>query len=325
MLSVQAERWPIAGAFRISRGAKTNADVVVVELTDDGARGRGEATPYARYDETPVSVVALIESLRRDLEQGLSRVDLQSALPAGAARNAIDCALWDLEAKRTGVPAWRAAGLRAAPQAVETLYTVSVDTPGAMAKAAAAASWRPWLKLKIDGHADVERVAAVRAAAPDARLVVDANEALSLGQLAAVAPGLAALGVEVIEQPLPAGQDAALEGYDSPILLCADESLHTRAELDLCVRRYGCVNVKLDKCGGLTEALALVAEARSRGLAVMTGCMVATSLAMAPAMLVAQGSTYVDLDGALLLARDRQPGLVATGSILQPPTPDLWG
>lgn len=324
MLSVQAERWPIAGEFRISRGAKTNADVVVVELTKGGARGRGEATPYARYGETPASVVALIESLRRDLEHGLSRLELQAALPAGAARNAIDCALWDLEAKRAGVPVWRAAGLRA-PRAVETLYTISVDTPAAMAKAAEAASWRPWLKLKIDGHADVERVAAVRAAAPAARLVVDANEALSLGQLAAVAPALAALGVEVIEQPLPAGQDAALEGFESPVLLCADESLHTRAELELCARRYGCVNVKLDKCGGLTEALALASEARARGLAVMTGCMVATSLAMAPAMLVAQDSTYVDLDGALLLARDRQPGLAAAGSILQPPTPDLWG
>jgi len=322
-LDARAGLWPIAGEFRISRGAKTEAEVVLVELTEGGALGRGEATPYARYGETTEGVLALIESVRGAVERGLSRLELQRALPAGAARNALDCALWDLEAKRTGVPAWRAAGL-APLRPLTTLYTLSIDTPEAMARAATA-SGRPGLKLKIGGEGDLARVAAVRAAAPAARLVVDANEAFTFAQLKALAPALAALAVEVIEQPLPAQEDAALEGYQSPVLLCADESLHTRADLEACARRYGCVNVKLDKCGGLTEALALTAEARARGLAVMAGCMVATSLAMAPAMLFAQSAEFVDLDGALLLARDREPGLAAAGSILQPPLPELWG
>jgi len=322
-LAARAQLWPIAGEFRISRGAKTEAEVVLVELTEGAALGRGEATPYAHYGETTEGVLALIESVRDDVERGLSRLELQQALPAGAARNALDCALWDLEAKRTGVPVWRAAGL-APLRPLATLYTLSIDTPEAMARAAAA-SGRPGLKLKIGGEGDLARVAAVRAAAPAAHLVVDANEALTFAQLKALAPGLAALAVEVIEQPLPAQEDAALEGYQSPVLLCADESLHTRADLEACARRYGCVNVKLDKCGGLTEALALTAEARARGLAVMAGCMVATSLAMAPAMLLAQSAEFVDLDGALLLARDREPGLASAGSILQPPLPELWG
>ncbi|HEY3695178.1 N-acetyl-D-Glu racemase DgcA [Phenylobacterium sp.] len=322
-LTVRTERWPIAGGFRIARGAKTEAEVVVVAISEDGALGRGESTPYARYGETTAGVLVEIDGARAALEAGASREALQGLLPAGAARNALDCALWDLEAKRSGTPAWRAAGLSGL-EPVMTLYTLSLDTPEAMGRAAAN-SRRSLLKLKIDGTRDVERVAAVRAAVPGARLVVDANEALSLSGLKALAPALKDLGVELIEQPLPAAEDAVLEGYDCPVTLCADESLHSMAELDACARRYGCINVKLDKAGGLTEALALAAAARSRGLAVMAGCMVATSLSIAPAMLLAQGAEFVDLDGALLLVRDRKPGLAVHGSRLQPPGPDLWG
>ena len=322
-LTARVERWPIAGAFRISRGAKTEAEVVVAEVTDGAARGWGEATPYARYGETTRSALDLIESVRGEIESGLSREDLQLALPAGAARNVLDCALWDLEAKVSGTPVWRRAGLEP-PRPLTTFYTVSVDTPEAMGRAAAL-SGRPALKLKLGGEGDLARVAAVRRAARDARLVVDANEALTFAALQALAPALAALGVELIEQPLPAGRDEALEGYQSPVMLCADESLHTRAELEACARRYGCVNVKLDKCGGLTEALSLTTAARARGMAVMAGCMVATSLSMAPAMLFAQDAAFVDLDGALLLARDREPALRATGSVLHPPDAKLWG
>jgi L-alanine-DL-glutamate epimerase-like enolase superfamily enzyme len=322
-LTVRTERWPIAGGFRIARGAKTEAEVVVVEFAATGARGRGECTPYARYGETVASVLAEIETARSALEAGASREALQDLLPPGAARNALDCALWDLEAKRSGAPAWRMAGL-AGLSPVTTLYTLSLAAPEAMARAAKA-SGRTLLKLKIDGARDAERVAAVRAAVPQARLVVDANEALDFARLRDLAPKLQALGVEVIEQPLPAAEDAVLEGYESPVMLCADESLHSLADLDACARRYGCLNVKLDKAGGLTEALALARAAKARGLALMAGCMVATSLSMAPAMLLAQDAEFVDLDGALLLARDREHGLVAQGSVLQPPSPELWG
>jgi L-alanine-DL-glutamate epimerase-like enolase superfamily enzyme len=322
-LTVRTERWPIAGGFRIARGAKTEAEVVVTEIAEAGALGRGEATPYARYGETTAGVLQAIEGVRAALEGGAGRETLQGLLPPGAARNALDCALWDLEAKRSGTPAWRAAGL-AALAPVTTLYTVSLDAPQAMGEAAKR-SGRTLLKLKLDATLGLERVAAVRAAVPQARLVVDANEALDLAALRRLAPGLKELGVELIEQPLPAGADAALEGYDCPVMLCADESLHSIVELDACARRYGCINVKLDKAGGLTEALALVRAARAQGLAVMAGCMVATSLSMAPAMLLAQGAEFVDLDGALLLGRDRKPGLRVDGSVLQPPESELWG
>ncbi|WP_369059975.1 N-acetyl-D-Glu racemase DgcA [Caulobacter sp. 73W] len=323
-LTVRDERWPIAGAFTIARGSKTEAHVVVVEIEDGGVIGRGESTPYARYGETVEGVLAEVEGLRAAIEQGLERTGLQPLLHAGAARNAIDCALWDMEAKQTGRPAWALAG-RAEPGSVETCYTISLGTPEAMADAAAKAAHRPWLKLKIGGPDDLARVEAVRGAAPDAKLVVDANEGLSFDDLKRLAPELAKLGVRLIEQPMKAGEDGALEGYDCPVLLCADESLHTRAELAQCARRYGSVNIKLDKTGGLTEALELMDEAHALGLQVMAGCMVATSLAMAPAMLIAQGATVVDLDGPLLLARDREPGLRFEGSIIHPPAPGLWG
>ncbi|THD57945.1 enolase C-terminal domain-like protein, partial [Phenylobacterium sp.] len=252
------------------------------------------------------------------------RGELQGLLAAGAARNALDCALWDLEAKRAGVRAWTLAG-RARLDPVKTCFTISLGPVEAMAEAARANARRPMLKLKIGARDDLDAVAAVREAAPRTRLVVDANEALTFEELRRLAPELARLGVMLVEQPLPAGQDEALEGYDSPVPLCADESLHTRAELGACARRYNLVNIKLDKAGGLTEALALAAEARAAGLGLMIGCMVATSLAMAPAMILAQGVEVADLDGPLLLIRDREPGLVIEGSMISPPSPDLWG
>ena len=318
------ERWPLAAAFVISRGAKTEARVVVAEVNSGGRRGRGEAVPYARYGETVEDTLAAMEGARSLIEAGCTRAELQDALPPGAARNALDCALWDLEAKIAGVRAWTLAG-RPELQAVTTAYTLSLAAPEEMAAAARAASARPVLKLKIGGPDDLDRVSAVHAAAPSARLVVDANEGLAFNDLRRLAPEFARLNVALIEQPLPASADAELEGWPSPVRLCADESLHTRAELAACARRYACVNIKLDKTGGLTEALALDAEARALGLGVMAGCMVATSLAMAPALLIAQGAEVVDLDGPLLLARDREPGLEIEGVSIALPPAALWG
>lgn len=323
-LTARVELWPLAQPFVISRGAKTQAEVVVAEIAEGPHRGRGEAVPYPRYDETVEDVLAQIEAARGRLEAGAGRAELQGLLAAGAARNALDCALWDLEAKRAGVRAWTLAG-RSRLDPVKTCFTISLGPVEAMADAARANARRPMLKLKIGARDDLDAVAAVREAAPRARLIVDANEALTFEDLRRLTPDLARLGVMLVEQPLPADEDGALEGYDSPVPLCADESLHTRAELAACVRRYDLVNIKLDKTGGLTEALALAADARAAGLGLMVGCMVATSLAMAPAMIIAQGAEVVDLDGPLLLTRDREPGLVIEGSMIAPPSPDLWG
>lgn len=323
-LSARLERWPLAAAFVISRGSKSEAEVVVAEIADGDRRGRGEAVPYARYGETSAGVVAQIESVRARIEAGAGRAALQDLLPAGAARNAVDCALWDLEAKRAGARAWTLAGL-ARLDPVKTCFTISMASPGEMAEAARANARRPILKLKIGSADDLAAVEAVRGAAPKARLVVDANEALNLDDLRRIAPDFAKLGVLVVEQPLPAGEDAQLKGYDSPVPLCADESLHTRAELAACEGRYAMVNIKLDKAGGLTEALALAAEARARGFDIMAGSMVGTSLGVAPALILAQGAAVADLDGPLLLARDREPGLAISGSVLEPPPPALWG
>lgn len=298
--------------------------VIDIEDEDGRGRGRGEGVPYPRYDESVEGVLAQIDAVRDDIEAGIDRTQLQTRLPPGAARNAVDCALWDLEAKASGQRVWTLAGLPE-PHPVTTAYTISLDTPEAMAAAAQEAAARPLLKLKIGGAHDLDRVEAVRAAAPQARLIVDANEALSFEELVRLAPAFASLGVELIEQPLPAGADEALEQYDSPVTLCADESLHTRAELDACARRYGAINVKLDKTGGLTEALALLRSAQDLGLKLMIGCMVSTSLSIAPALVCAQDAVVVDLDGPLLLARDRTPGLRFDGSIIAPPDPALWG
>ena len=323
-LSLRAERWPLAAAFVISRGSKTEAEVVVVELAEGGCIGRGEAVPYGRYGETVESVSAQIESVRASIEAGADLHVLQSLLPAGAARNALDCALWDLAAKRAGVRAWTMAGL-ARLDPVKTCYTISLGSRDLMAEAARLNGRRPMLKLKIGGPDDLDAVEAIRLAAPRARLIVDANEALTLDDLNRLAPDLERLDVKLIEQPLPAGRDAALADYTGRVPLCADESLHTRAELSACASLYSVINVKLDKAGGLTEALALTAAAKALGLDVMVGCMVATSLAMAPAMIPAQGVAFVDLDGPLLLAHDRKPGLAITGSLIEPPPPELWG
>ena len=323
-LDVRLETWPLSGEFRISRGAKTETRVVVAAIEDGPHTGRGEAVPYPRYDETPEGTQAEIESLRGAIEDGLDREGLQTALTPGAARNALDCALWDLEAKQAGRPAWALAGLEA-PRPCVTAFTLSLDTPERMGQAAARHADFPLLKLKVTGEGDLERIRAVRENAPGARLIVDANEGWTVPMLDALLPALAALGVEMVEQPLPAADDAALAGRCLALPLCADESCHTRADLPRLAGRYRMVNIKLDKTGGLTEALALAAEAEAMGFTIMVGSMVATSLAMAPAALLAGYADYVDLDGPLLLARDRAPGLRYEGTAMAPPEPALWG
>ena len=323
-MTIAIERWPIASTFTIARGSKTEAVVVVVTISDGAAVGCAECVPYGRYGETPESVIAQIETTRVAIEAGADRERLQTLLPAGAARNALDCALWDFDAKRLGVPAFQMAGLhRLAP--ATTAYTLSVGTPEAMAEAATKAADRPVLKIKLAGAGDPARIAAVRAAAPDAQLIVDANEAWAEADLESHFAACAAAGVALVEQPLPAGQDAALARVTRPIPVCADESVHDRAGLAALKDRYDAVNIKLDKTGGLTEALALAAEAERLGFSLFVGCMVGTSLAMAPAMLLTARAQFVDLDGPLLLARDREPGLVYDGSIMHPPAPELWG
>jgi L-Ala-D/L-Glu epimerase len=318
-VAARIERWPIAGSFVIARGSRTEAVVITVEITDGLATGRGECVPYARYGESADSVLAEIE-----VAQVSDRAALLRGMQPGAARNALDCALWDFEAKKSGVPAWQSAGLPP-PQPLQTAFTISLGSPESMAEAAAAASGRPLLKLKLGGAGDPARLQAVRERAPAARLVVDANEAWDVDSFAENMRACAEAGVELIEQPLPAGGDALLAGLPREVPICADESLHTLAELDAICGRYDAVNVKLDKAGGLTEGLELVREARRRGLQVMVGCMVGTSLAMAPAVLLAQEADLADLDGPLLLARDREPGLVYQGATVMPPEPSLWG
>jgi L-alanine-DL-glutamate epimerase-like enolase superfamily enzyme len=323
-LTVRSERWPIAGAFTISRGSKTEAEVVVAELTEGAIRGRGECVPYARYGETIASVAAEIAGLAEDIACGLGRTDLQRALPAGAARNALDCAFIDLEAKRSGRPVHECVGLDP-PRPLLTAYTISLGTPDAMAAAAAAASERPLLKVKLGGEGDADRIAAVRRAAPRAELIVDANEGWRPENLSPHLAACAAVGVTLVEQPLPAADDAALATITRQTMVCADESVHDRASLGALAGKYDAVNIKLDKAGGLTEALALAAEAEAMGFVLMVGCMVSTSLAIAPAMLVAQRARVVDLDGPLLLAKDRPLGMRYAGSILHPAERDLWG
>ncbi|MEM7170914.1 MAG: N-acetyl-D-Glu racemase DgcA [Pseudomonadota bacterium] len=323
-LEVRRESWPLAQVFTISRGSKTDAQVAVAELAQGGQVGRGECVPYARYGESLDSVVAQIETLRADLAAGMTRQDLQSALPAGAARNALDCAFWDLEAKTAGQRVWDLAGLPA-PGPVTSAYTLSLDSAEKMRASAAENAHRPLLKLKLSGPDDLARVEAVRAGAPDARLIVDANEGWDLRDYETLAGPLKGLGVEMIEQPLPAGQDQDLATLDRSVPLCADESCHDRGSLTALKGRYDIVNIKLDKTGGLTEALKLKAAAEAAGFGIMVGCMVATSLAMAPALLVAQGAAIVDLDGPLLMAKDRANGLTFEGSLVHPPKAELWG
>jgi len=323
-LQCNIERWPIAGSFTISRGAKTEAVVLIAEIRRGDHTGRGECVPYARYGETPEGVLAAILAMRAPLAAGLDRESLQSAMPPGAARNAVDCALSDLEAKISGQRIW---GLlnRPAPGPCSTAYTISLGTPEAMATATAKAAHRPLLKIKLGGDGDAERIAAVRGQAPESELIVDANEAWTPHNLEQNLAACEAAGVTLVEQPLPAGKDDALAQIRRPIAVCADESVHDRGSLEGLRERYDAINIKLDKTGGLTEALAMADAAQSLGFEIMVGCMVATSLSMAPAMLVAQQARFVDLDGPLLLARDRDPGLRYDGSIVYPPDAALWG
>jgi L-alanine-DL-glutamate epimerase-like enolase superfamily enzyme len=324
-LSVRRESWPLAKPFAISRGTKTHAEVIVAEMSDGANHARGEGVPYPRYGESIEATLAQVESVADAIAAGAGTEEVQGLLPPGAARNAVDCALWDLRAKAELVPVWRLVGFDA-PGPVKTAYTLSLDTPAAMGKAAAENAFRPLLKLKLaGGPEDLERVRAVRAGAPRMRLIVDANEAWSPEDFAALAPALAELDVALVEQPFPAGKDDALRSLPRPIPVCADESCHVATDLDRIAGKYDAVNVKLDKAGGLTEAAALVKAAKSRGLGVMVGCMVGTSLAMAPALILAGEADFIDLDGPLLLARDRQPGLRYEGSTVFPPKPNLWG
>lgn len=319
------QSWPVAGSFTIARGSRTEAVVVSVSIAEDGFEGHGECTPYARYGETPQTVLAQIETVVDLIEQGGSREDLMAALKPGAARNALDCALWDLEAKKAGVPAHVLAGIdRLSP--VTTCFTISLGSPAKMASDAAAASDRPILKIKLGGGADDPvRIAAVREAVPDATLLVDANEGWTPDTLLKNLDACLDAGVDCVEQPLPANADDALFGLDHKVPLCADESAHGIEELDRLAALYDMINIKLDKTGGLTSALKLVEAARAHELGIMVGCMLGSSLAMAPAFLLTPSARFVDLDAPLLLAKDREPGMHYEGSLVYPPSRALWG
>lgn len=322
-LLITPERFPIRGRFTIARGSKTEAAVVTVELRDGVHVGRGECVPYGRYGESVEGVVDQLAALEKLVADGLRREDLMTLLPPGAARNALDCAMWDIEAKRAGMRAYEMAGLPA-PQPVVTAYTLSLDTPQAMAQAAREAG-HALLKLKLGAEGDLERLTAIRAAVPQTRLIVDANEGWTADNLEAHLAACAEVGVELVEQPLPAADDAALADIARPVPVCADESAHGLDSLDALAGRYDALNIKLDKTGGLTEAILLARAAQAAGLDIMVGCMVGTSLAMAPALLLAPLARFVDLDGPLLLAADRTPALRYEGSLVYPPEPALWG
>ena len=319
-IEVSRDVFRLAQVFTISRGSRTEARVLTVRISDGTHQGWGECVPYARYGETLDSVEAEIAGLPANI----SREALTGLLPAGAARNAVDCALWDLEAKRAGKRVWEMAGLPI-PGPEITAYTLSLDTPEAMRKQAAENANRPLLKIKLGTPDDMPRLEAVRAGAPDAKIIVDANEGWSAEVYADLAPHLVRLGVALVEQPLPASDDEALIGMDRPVPVCADESCHDRASLPALKGKYDVVNIKLDKTGGLTEALALREHALAEGYRVMVGCMVGSSLAMAPATLLAQGAMVTDLDGPLLLAEDRDNPLIFDDAGVHPPVAALWG
>lgn len=323
-LRIWDERWPLAQPFRIARGSIDAIDVVLVEIADGAHRGRGECRPYARYHESVAGVIDAIRAVEASITAGADRQDLLGLLPAGAARNAVDSALLDLEWHRDGIAAWRRLGLTE-PRPCTTAYTIGLDDPQRMREAAAAQCHRPLLKVKLGGDGDIERVAAVRAGAPHSRLIVDANEAWHPKVLWSHLDAMHGLGVALVEQPLPAGDDGALAEHAHAVPVCADESCHTHLDLPALVGRYDMVNLKLDKTGGPTAAALLLREARRLGLGVMIGCMVSTSLAIAAASLFAPAADVVDLDGPLLLARDRAPGIRFEGSTLFPPPTGLWG
>jgi L-Ala-D/L-Glu epimerase len=319
-----SESWPIAGIFTIARGSKTAADVVVVTLSRNGFTGHGECVPYARYNETVPQVITALEVVRPAIEHLASAEHIASLPLPYAARNALDCAFWDLRSKETDVAAWSFARLHE-PRPLTTAFTLSLDTPEAMAAAAKAATGRTLLKLKLGRPGDVDRLAAIRAAVPKARLIVDANEGWLPDVLPAMLAACDTYGVELVEQPLPASDDEALRNLPRSTIICADESAHGVESLNHLKGKYDAVNIKLDKTGGLTPALMMAEAARVSGFKIMVGCMLATSLAMAPAFLVAQLADYVDLDGPLLLAKDRQPAITYNGSLMQPPPRALWG
>ncbi len=314
------------GTFTISRGSRTEAQVVTVRLEKDGKVGQGECVPYARYGESLESVCDQIEALRERIADGLDRIQLQDVMAPGAARNALDCAFWDIESKLSGQPVWQLAGLDPLGTVI-TAYTLSLEPPEKMKIAAAKNAARPLLKIKLggDGEGDIARLRAVREGAPDSRLIVDANEGWSAEDYDTLAPVMLELGVALVEQPLLASDDEALLGRDRPLPVCADEACHDRQGLADLVGKYDVINIKLDKTGGLTEALALKQEATAQGFGVMVGCMVGSSLAMAPALLVAQNVDFVDLDGPLLLAEDRDAAIVFEGSVMHPSSKELWG
>lgn len=324
-LEVRVERFPIAGQFTIARGSKTEAVVVVAEIRDCGFTGRGECVPYARYGESAESVIAQINSVKKEIEHGLEHDNLQSLMVPGAARNAVDCALWDLQAKQTGVSAFvRAQAKNLRP--VETAYTISLGTVASMVENTQKSAHRPVLKIKLgSSEGDIERIYAVRKAAPHAKLIADANEGWTRENLQAHISACKEANYSLIEQPIPAGGDEVLRKANRIVPVCADESVHGVKSLDRLVGLYDYVNVKLDKTGGLTEALELTRAARQKGFGIMVGCMVSTSLAMAPAMIIAMNAEFVDLDGPLLLAKDREGGLKFEGSLIHPPSPTLWG
>jgi len=324
-LEIDEQSWPLDNPFRISRGARSRARVIVVTVRDGHHSGRGEGVPYARYDESVSSTIAQLRKLRSKGTAMFDRQRLQDLLPAGAARNALDCALWDLESKRSGKRAWELAHLKVVER-IETSFTVSLATPAAMGDVAKAHADSPLLKLKLCGdELDLARVRAVRQAAPAARLLLDANESWSRAHYCSITPALVDLGVELIEQPFPARKDKVLETLPHPIPVCADESCHTAADLPKLINRYQVVNLKLDKTGGLTEALLLAEQARQSGLKLFVGCMVCTSLGIAPARILATALDYVDLDGPLLLAGDRHHGLSYQDGKIGLPAPELWG
>ncbi len=323
-LTVTRRAWALAQPITTPHGIKTSVDVVVAEISDGDSRGRGEGVPLQRFGETIDSVVAALDAMKGAVVSGLNRETLQHAMPPGAVRNALDCAFWDIDAKRAYRSVAELSGLGAATPVV-TALTLALDTPEKTAELAAANRTRPLLKIVLGQDGDIERVRAVRGAAPAARLIVDANESWNESQLREFIPALVDFRVEMIEQPLPAGADDALAQLECPIVLCADQSCRTLAELDRLDGKYGAINIKLDKVGGLTEALALAGEAKRRGFRIMAGGTIGTSLGIAPALLLAQLAAIVDLDGPLHLASDRAPGLHYNGSTIHPPNENFWG
>lgn len=323
-LNITRDAFRLKQTFTISRGSRDVAEVLTVHLSDGEFTGRGECYPYARYGESLDSVTAQIKAVEAELSQGLDNEALLSLMPAGAARNAVDCALWDLTAKRLDTPVWQLANLPE-PEKIITAFTLSLDTPEAMQASAADNAHRPLLKIKLGGEGDLDRLKAVREGAPNATLIVDANEGWTGATYDTLAPVMLELGVSMVEQPLPQSDDEELAGRARPLTVCADESCHGVASLDALVGKYDMINIKLDKTGGLTEALALKAAAIDRGFDIMVGCMVTSSLAMAPAMLVAQGAKVADLDGPLLLGEDRDAPIHYEGSEMSCAPRVLWG